>query len=89
MRPDYGCEADDLQRRKEQVCQDSDTSEDVKFFADYICSHPELIKLALADRQTDRQTEPVETFFRFDTDGVHKLLINGKEPFKRILIRSR
>lgn len=53
--PDYGCEADDLQRRKEQVCSRGDTTEDMRFFAEYICSHPDLIKLALADRQTDRQ----------------------------------
>lgn len=83
--PDYRCEADDLRQRKESLCQDSDTTEDMRFFAEYICSHPDLIKLALAERGT----EPVEIFFKFDTDGVHKMLLDGKEPFKRILIRRR
>ena len=55
----------------------------MKSFAEYICSHPELIKVALAEG------EPVEAFFGFDTDGVHKMLLNGKEPFKRILVRRR
>lgn len=87
--PDYGCEADDMRRRKESLCSRSDTTGDMKFFAEYICSHPELIKTALAERGREREREPVEVFFEFDTDGVHKLLLNGKEPFKRILIRSR
>lgn len=82
---DYRCEADDLRQRKESLCESSDATEDMKFFAEYICSHPDLIKLALAERGT----EPVEIFFKFDTDGVHKMLLDGKEPFKRILIRRR
>lgn len=82
--PDYGYEADDLPRRKAQVCRSSDVPDDAEFFADYICRHPELIKAALAERGR----EPVEAFFKFDTDGVHKLLLDGKEPFKRILIRN-
>lgn len=52
--PDYGCEADDLQRRKEQVCSCSDTTEDMRFFAEYICSHPGLIKTALTERERER-----------------------------------
>ena len=51
--PDYRCEADDLQRRKEQVCQSSDTTADMRFFAEYICARPELIKLALAERESN------------------------------------
>ena len=54
--PDYGCEADDLQRRKEQVCSCSDTTEDMRFFAEYICSHPGLIKTALTERERERES---------------------------------
>ena len=127
MGPDYGCEADDLQRRKESLCQSSDMTEDMKFFADYICSRPDLIKLALADRQTDRQTdsgailpqrhEPAERsrqrlYCQWTQDicpdarqivlnlflplsipsraaGTMNGLINGKETYRRILIRRK
>ncbi len=50
---DYGCEADDLQRRKESVCSRSDTTADMKFFAEYICARPELVKIALAERERE------------------------------------
>lgn len=87
--PDYGCEADDLQRRKESLCSRSDTTEDMKFFADYICSRPDLIKLALADRQTDRQT--VERFFRNATNLQNGLVndctVNGHKTYVRMLVR--
>ena len=87
--PDYGCETDDLQRRKESLCSCSDTTEDMKFFADYICSRPDLIKLALADRQTDRQT--VERFFHNATNLQNGLVndctVNGHKTYVRMLVR--
>lgn len=83
--PDYGCEADDLQRRKEQVCSCSDTTEDMRFFAEYICSHPELIKAALTER------ERVETFFRNATNLQNGLVndcrVNGHKTYVRMLVR--
>lgn len=88
---DYRCEADDLQRRKESLCSRGDTTEDMRFFAEYICSHPELIKLALADRQTDRQT--VSWFFRNATNLQNGLVndctVNGHKTYVRMLVRLR
>ena len=52
---DYGCEADDLQRRKESVCSCSDTTENMKFFAEYICARPELVKIALVEREREHR----------------------------------
>lgn len=61
----------------------------MKFFADYICSRPDLIKLALADRQTDRQT--VERFFRNATNLQNGLVndctVNGHKTYVRMLVR--
>lgn len=61
----------------------------MKFFAEYICSHPDLIKQALADRQTDRQT--VELFFCNGTNLqnglVNNCTVNGHKTYVRMLIR--
>ena len=40
--------------RKESLCACSDTTEDMKFFAEYIVAHPESIKRALAERERER-----------------------------------
>lgn len=85
---DYRCEADDLQRRKERVCQDSDTTEDMKFFAEYICAHPELIKLALAEREQSQSSSQMPR--TCTTDG-YKNLCGAEtiDTFLPLSIKSR
>lgn len=56
---------------------------DERGFADVVRARPDLVEAALAAR------EPVEVYFRFETDGAHKMRLRGREPFKRLLIRRR
>lgn len=67
------------------ISQNNNTNKDIDFFIRYICSHPELIKIT----QATPNIEPIEIFFEFDTDGIHKLRLKGKEVFKRILIKKK
>ena len=57
----------------------------MRFFAEYICSHPELIKAALTER------ERVETFFRNATNLQNGLVndcrVNGHKTYVRMLVR--
>lgn len=49
---DYRSKMDDVLRRKEQICQDSNSTEDMKFFAEYICRHLDLAEQALKQRES-------------------------------------
>lgn len=98
IKSDYECDPNDLQHRKELLCSSDGVTEDMKFFAEYICSHPDLIKLTLADRQASSSTmyinsAAVNIIFPLSITGraagTMNGLINGKETYRRVLIRRK
>lgn len=68
---------DDVLRRKEQICQDSDSTEDMKFFAEYICKHLDLAEHALADsekreRERENGRAVLQSQYRRSAQDVHQ-----------------
>lgn len=86
---------------KKLISTHYDKTEDMKFFAEYICAHPELIKLALTERDYWKAdvrknlcgAEIIDTFLPLSIKsraaGTMNGLLNGNETYRRILIRRK
>ena len=85
---DYRSKMDDVLRRKEQICQDSNSTEDMKFFAEYICRHFDLAELALKQRESsgylsaDSHQSTERSGERLHSSGSQDICENAGSPCK-------